>query len=318
MSFRSIALLLSVTVGIAACSHDGQDEAGETTQPRITSEPTNAERDAAEPDLRRPLRLPQLGSEEPCPRTPGGRPNPDIGIALGSGPVYPVLGFSAPPPAAKGVALLDDYDLRRGAYWHKTLWAVDPRYDGPVLIRGRRIDALQELGFGYDNRQLEELELPAQESDSWRYGPSETIVPGPGCYAFQVDGATFSEVIVFRAAHPLEGKPQGRSLRLPEGRASRRFTITAFDPPTHTYDVRVVTRASADLGVQMRTWYGQPLQVLDSIRGDSICHIRLGRADCFLAFPALEAQRAGEWTVIVRKRSGPAVAVRVEVTFNPL
>jgi hypothetical protein len=56
------------------------------------------------------------------------------------------------------------------------------------------------MRFGYDERQLRELEFPAEKSKSWRYGPSFTIVPGPGCYAFQVDGTNFSKVIVFQAA----------------------------------------------------------------------------------------------------------------------
>jgi hypothetical protein len=56
------------------------------------------------------------------------------------------------------------------------------------------------MRFGYDERQLSELEFPPEESDSWRYGPSFTIVPGPGCYAFQVDGVNVTKVIVFEAA----------------------------------------------------------------------------------------------------------------------
>ena len=32
-----------------------------------------------------------------------------------------------------------------------------------------------------------------------RYVPSYTRVRGPGCYAYQIDGTTFSRVIVFRA-----------------------------------------------------------------------------------------------------------------------
>jgi hypothetical protein len=62
--------------------------------------------------------------------------------------------------------------------------------------------------FGIDDRELSELEMPAEESGSWRYGPSVTILSGPGCYAFQVDRTTFSEAIVFQAVHELEGKPQ--------------------------------------------------------------------------------------------------------------
>lgn len=218
-------------------------------------------------------------------------------------------------------------ERRGGAYWQKTLWAVDPQYDGPVLIRGRGTSPPHELRFAYDNRELRELEFPAEETDEWRYGPSSTLLPSPGCYAFQVDGADFSDVIVFEAAfseelaakeRALEGKPQVGVLRLPAGRVSGRFTVTALDPPTHTYDVRVETAASADIRVSMRTWYGQRLHVLDSVENDLSCHVRRGRAECLAAFPALEAQRAGPWTVIVTKRPGPPVAVRVAVTFSSL
>jgi hypothetical protein len=153
-------------------------------------------------ELRRPLEVPTVTPGAACPRTPGGYPSPDVAIALGSGPAYPVLGFEGDhvPPSPKALVPLYADERKGSAFWHKTLWAVDPAYDGPVLIRGAGIDPPGAIGFAYDERQLRELEFPAQESDSWRYGPSFTIVPGPGCYAFQVDGTNFSNVIVFEAA----------------------------------------------------------------------------------------------------------------------
>jgi hypothetical protein len=320
---RSAAVALAVlavvlgSIGLGGCTMDSDASSDAASSSSYAT--------SAEPDLHRPLELPQLAAEEPCPRTPGGRPNPDIGVALGSGPVYPVLGFEKPPPASKGLVRLYDNELRDGAYWHKTLWAVDPGYDGPVLIRGRALETPHALQFvvpsgapGGSQRQAGELEFRTEESETWRYGPSITVLPGPGCYAFQVDGTTFSNAIVFQAVHPLEGKPQRQTLRLAAGNATGRFEVTAFDPPTHTYDVRVRTDASADISVWIRTWYGQHLRVLDSIEGDSSCHVRNGEADCLFFFPALEAQRAGPWTVIARKRSGPPVTVRIEVMFNPL
>jgi hypothetical protein len=130
-----------------------------------------------------------------------------VAIALGPGPAYPVLGFEGnhAPPSPKGIVPLYANERRGGAYWHKTLWAVDPAYDGPVLIRGRGIDPSQVLRFVVpsapgEERQVRQLEFRAQPSRSWRYGPSVTVLPGPGCYAFQVDGTNFSEVIVFEAA----------------------------------------------------------------------------------------------------------------------
>lgn len=151
--------------------------------------------------LHRPLSLPTVAPGAACPVTAGGHPSPDVAIALGSGPAYPVLGFEGnqAPPAPKAIVPLYSDERTGGAYWHKTLWAIDPRYDGAVLIRGAGIAPAQTMLFGYDKRQLPELEFPKEQSDSWRYGPSFTIVPGPGCYAFQVDGDTFSKVIVFEA-----------------------------------------------------------------------------------------------------------------------
>jgi hypothetical protein len=322
---RSAAVALAVlavvlgSIGLGGCTMD--------PEPSSETASSSSKLPSTEPDLHRSFERPRLAAGESCPRTPGGRPNPDIGVALGSGPVYPVLGLQLgkPPPAPEAGVLLYDTELRDGAYWHKTLWAVDPRYDGPVLIRGRALDAPHAMQFvvpsggpGGSQRHVDELEFPAEESETWRYGPSITVLPGPGCYAFQVDGTSFSDVIVFKAVHPLEGKPQRRTLSLAAGRASGRFKVIAFDPPTHTYDVRVRTDTSADISVWIRTWYGQRLRVLDSLEDSSFCHLRHGRADCLFPFPALEAQRAGLWTVIARKRSGPPVRVRIAVTFNRL
>ena len=111
-----------------------------------------------------------------------------------------VLGFEG----GKRVVELRADERRGGSYWHKTLWAIDPEYDGPVLIRGRGIRPSQAMGLGYDGQVFTELELPAEKTKRWRYAPSFTILPSSGCYAFQVDGASFSEVIVFAAAESRE------------------------------------------------------------------------------------------------------------------
>jgi hypothetical protein len=114
----------------------------------------------------------------------------------------------------------------------------------------------------------------------------------------------------------LVGTPQGQTLQLPVGGSTARFTVTALPPPEHTWDVHVDAPAAADVGVRIRTWYGQQLRVLDTTRDPTSCDVRSGRSFCSLAFPRLEAQRPGKWTVIVQKRSKPAADVRVEVTFN--
>jgi hypothetical protein len=114
----------------------------------------------------------------------------------------------------------------------------------------------------------------------------------------------------------LVGTPQGQTLQMPVGGATAKFTITALPPPEHTWDVRVDAPATADVAVRIRTWYGQRLRVLDTTHDPTSCDVQGARSVCSLAFPRLEAQRPGEWTVIVAKRSEPRARVRVEVIFS--
>jgi hypothetical protein len=112
------------------------------------------------------------------------------------------------------------------------------------------------------------------------------------------------------------GQPQGATFRMAPGRSTARFKITALDPPTHVYDVRIVAPDSADVGVRIHTWYGGTLHVLGSTRDPDWCKVRRRRSVCQLPFPLLEAQRPGLWTVIVTKRSDAAATVKVAVTFR--
>lgn len=149
--------------------------------------------------LRRPLHLPSLTSGATCPRSRSGRAAPSASFTLGRGPAYPVLG------TGDGVADLSARELRAGAYWHKTLWAISPRYHGPVLVRGRRIDGTGVLGFALGFRPASELRFPPERfaprrlQARWRYGPTATVIPSRGCYALQIDGSSFSRIVVFSA-----------------------------------------------------------------------------------------------------------------------
>ena len=157
--------------------------------------------------IHRPLHLPVLHGHAVCPRTLGGRADPVTGITLGRGPVYPVLGFEEPPPRPLGIVYLVSHGggtLKiRDWYFYKTLWTVDPKYIGPVLIRGGRIDRSGALRFATTGEQIRtELTMPGFDSSgSWRRATAYTLFPGPGCYAFQLDGTTFSKIVVFKVAH---------------------------------------------------------------------------------------------------------------------
>jgi hypothetical protein len=84
------------------------------------------------------------------------------------------------------------------------LWVIAPDYEGPVLIRGHQLDGPHELRFdgGVDDVTLHpELRLIAgpENGAHWSTWPTNTRIEAPGCYAYQVDGPTFSYSIVFLA-----------------------------------------------------------------------------------------------------------------------
>lgn len=91
-----------------------------------------------------------------------------------------------------------------GQYLAKVLWVSAPSYQGPVLIRGTRLDGPGVVQFASgDSVPTSEFKLlepgassPGEEA-GWRAWPSYTEVPHSGCYAYQVDGTTFTTVIVF-------------------------------------------------------------------------------------------------------------------------
>jgi hypothetical protein len=140
-----------------------------------------------------------------CERTPGrnfvGRSAERIANPVGKGPVYVSLGMEAPPPSSRGFASLQDDRVRRGRYYHKTLWAVAPHYRDPLEVRGRMIEGSEaSLEFQAGREQLHlspVLRIPA--SRGWRATPATTVFPGGGCFAFEVKGRGLMQRILFEA-----------------------------------------------------------------------------------------------------------------------
>lgn len=132
--------------------------------------------------LERPLRLPGPGRGGACP------------VSSGPGPVSPI--------GSANVRL----ERFIGSAWQgsRVTWRSAPKYRGPVLIRGREVGGPGVVGFGeghvpYDQLQLLDAAkgMPRGPAREW---PSFTRVHAPGCYAYQIDGTSFSYVIVFRAS----------------------------------------------------------------------------------------------------------------------
>jgi hypothetical protein len=160
----------------------------------------------------RPLHLPTVAIGQPCPATPGRTFTEGRGPGLGDGPVYLLL----PGP---NDATLHAEPLRglvgssRGWSGLQVLWVIHPLYQGPVLVRGGRIDSAGALDFnGGLDQSLEPNQLAAEPplthlrlvGDSsygapWVEWMTYLRVREAGCYAVQADGLSFSETIVFRA-----------------------------------------------------------------------------------------------------------------------
>jgi hypothetical protein len=145
--------------------------------------------------------IPHIAPGSACPITHAQRVSSDFGRVQGLGPVYPggsgTLLFTYPVPA--------NYQWYPSAWGgQKVLWVGSPSYSGPVLIRGRQLDGPHLVRFGNAHNPSAELQLTASRASSqtWtgREWPSYTRLRAAGCYGWQVDGTTFSDVIVFRAA----------------------------------------------------------------------------------------------------------------------
>jgi hypothetical protein len=161
--------------------------------------------------LQRPDRAPRLEPGSDCPRssgTPGNRLSDGVfgtALALGPGPVYSIIAVERPEPGRfAGNAGVVRYSPQGAGAWRvvKVLWISSPRYGGPALVRGRRIDAPGDVRFGGGARPAGELRLwrvGRNMPGAWRGWPSSERIRGAGCYALQIDGRHFSTVVVFEA-----------------------------------------------------------------------------------------------------------------------
>jgi hypothetical protein len=143
--------------------------------------------------LRRPLRLPSLRGDGSCPTTRAVGPpmtpaRPVAAVAVGQGPVYPVL-FRAAPDGR--------LDQSAVAYWD----APKP-LGGVAIVRGHRLGAPRDrIRFQDDQQKLSLVHVldpaaahPAGQEGSW-WRPTR-LRAGAGCYGLQIDGPSFSTVLV--------------------------------------------------------------------------------------------------------------------------
>jgi hypothetical protein len=112
----------------------------------------------------------------------------------------------------------------------------------------------------------------------------------------------------------LASRPQEAVLRLPAGRSTSRFEITAV--PHDEWDLRVSAPAKADLSVEALKPDGERLYLLETTRQRYPCAVTGGRSHCFLRFAIGANLAPGTWTIIATKRTEPAATARIQVTFH--
>jgi len=158
--------------------------------------------------LRRPMHLPHLAAGARCAvSAPGRKVDPNEGAAIGRGPIY-ALSLGAFGRTAVLPFVLPSRAHFGGSAWGGQVlkWIGTPSYHGPVLIRGRKLTGPDGLGFGGGKVPLAEMDVPPGRAGGvglnpggWRLWSGYARLRSPGCYGLQVDGTTFSEVIIFRA-----------------------------------------------------------------------------------------------------------------------
>jgi hypothetical protein len=144
--------------------------------------------------LARPLKLPVLQPDSTCPVTPVSSRKLEISDPRGAGPLY----LGGPMPQG-------------GFPWNKTVWVLVDGAHGPVLFRGGRVDgagALRLSGSPLDSSDQGIAQSSAGGVSATFFqrviveGVADAFYVYPasiGCYALQVDGPSFQEVIVFSA-----------------------------------------------------------------------------------------------------------------------
>ena len=146
-----------------------------------------------------PLQISTLGPGESCPVVPGNPVPSSFGQTVGNGPLY-LVGFGQ-----QGIAQMSEAaSYQNGLYAVPMMLVAPPAYAADMLARGRQMDGPTDVRFSQDAGAdpLDYWQLfpgSAQDSNTgWLAWDTYLEVSGPGCYGLQIDGAGFSEVIVFQ------------------------------------------------------------------------------------------------------------------------
>jgi hypothetical protein len=181
-----------------------------TTQP--TQPPAISERTTIRSLLARPLHLTRLTSGQPCPTTAGEQVTTSTfgGVALGDGPVRVLLTDRGDLRHGRVNLTKTQNQLGRHSRWLalETLWFSTPHYQGPFVVRGRALSGAAQIevqpGSTGEQPGTGPLVVPSgptpnTDTSGLRSVPGSTWITAPGCYAWQIDGDNFSDIITFDA-----------------------------------------------------------------------------------------------------------------------
>jgi hypothetical protein len=160
------------------------------------------------PALWRPFVVPSLSSGESCPVSQTRTLTSRIAPVIGTGPVFFVAGAYDATDRTTMVAVSSPNGPAAGTGWNiaKAPLVVKATFRQPLAVRGGRIDGPGELGFsGFAGRRpFAAMQWagtsPAIPLGNYKAHSLLVWVTKDGCYALQIDGSTFSRVIVFRVA----------------------------------------------------------------------------------------------------------------------
>lgn len=165
-------------------------------------------RGGAPAQLWRPLALSALDPGASCPVSAPHVITSRAAPVLGGGPVYVTPGAynSADRSTMRVPFPAPSTSPAAGTGWTlaKTPILMPRNLQQPIVLRGQRIDGVGMLGFsGYAGRRpFSAMQFPPTgysiNLGSYKAHSMYIWANTPGCYAIQIDGRTFSRVVIFR------------------------------------------------------------------------------------------------------------------------
>ena len=208
------AMLVAVGLDLGLPTSTRRPGPSSLMQPTSYEQACAAEPDVCSPGVTGPIpaaldrrfHLPSSGPGEVCPVTPGeNADNPYVmGLQFGSGQVHMIVGNRGNP--SDGTIVLGTTSQIPGWFAVENVWLSGPQYQGPFMVRGKRLDGPGTVAFGGSSPAITTfVEPPGPDPNS--YGPYRTPpgsfwVKGPGCYGFQIDGLSFSQIVVIDVLRP--------------------------------------------------------------------------------------------------------------------